>query len=454
MSITPLKFTGISTFSEDFQTILARAVSIASVPIQQLQNSQTDMLSKKQSLAALRTAVADLAVSLEWLGEVGEQRSLSVTSTNVNRVTVSKSGAATSGTYHIQQIASIAASAAESLQTGLDTSESTAVDGDGELELVVGTSTVSISLTSESNNLNGLRDVINAAGAGVTATVINSGAASGAYYLSLTAKQTGETSLVLRTEAGNDATNLLTSSNQGSNAEFYLNGIQIIRRDNVISDVIDGLILTIVDTTEEGEEVTIAANSSRASLANGLTNFASAYNALAAAVNNHIGENAGILSGDPILRQIQGMMRTVTSYKGDGTIQSLAALGISLDKTGSMSFDSTRFYSLSTAEFESSLDLMGTTTTGFGALAAKLDEISNPITGLIKKQQDTLDSADARMDNQIAALQERIEVMQASLSLKLQQADLLISQFSSQQQQLDVVIKSLNALSFGKEKGS
>lgn len=454
MSITPLKFTGISSFSEDFQTILARAVSIASVPIQQLQNSQTDMLSKKQSLAALRTAVADLAVSLEGLGKVGEQRSLSVTSTNVNRVTVSKSGAATSGTYHIQQIASVAAPAAESLQTGLDTAESTAVDGDGELELVVGTSTVSISLTSETNNLNGLRDAINAAGAGVTATIINSGTASGAYYLSLTAKQTGETSLALRTEAGNDGTNLLTSANQGSNAEFYLNGIQIIRRDNVISDVIDGLTLTIVDTTEEGEEVTIAANSSRASLASGLTSFSSAYNALAEAVNNHIGENAGILSGDLILRQIQGAMRTVTSYSGNGTIPSLAALGISLDKTGTMSFDSTRFYSLSTEEFESSLDLMGTTTTGFGALAAKLDEISNPITGLIKKQQDTLDSADARMDNQIAALQERIEVMQASLSLKLQQADLLISQFSSQQQQLDAVIKSLNTVTFGKEKGS
>ncbi|MBK7926485.1 MAG: flagellar filament capping protein FliD [Bryobacterales bacterium] len=271
-------------------------------------------------------------------------------------------------------------------------------------------------------------------------------------YLSLTAEQTGETTLALRTEAGDNGTNLLTSANQGSNAEFYLNGIQIIRRDNLISNVIDGLTVTIVDTTKEGEEVVIAANSSRGSLAGGLSSLVSSYNALASAVNNHIGENAGVLSGDSILRHIQGVMRTVTGFTGNGDVRALAAIGVTLDKTGSMSFDSTRFYSLSTAEFESALDLMGTTKTGFGALAEKLDEISNPITGLIKKQQDTLDLADTRMDKQIAALQERILVMQSFLSLKLQQADLLISQFSSQQQQLDAVIKSLNTVSFGKEK--
>ncbi|MBK7926488.1 MAG: hypothetical protein IPJ98_03070 [Bryobacterales bacterium] len=183
MSITPLKFTGISSFSEDFQTILTRAVSIASVPIQQMQNSQTDLLSKKQSLAGLRTAMADLAVALEGLGRVGKERGLTVSSTNVNRVAVTNSGAATSGTYLIKEITSIAQPAGESLQTGLDTADATVVDGDGELKLVMGTSTFAISLTSETNNLNGLRAAINAAGAGVTASIINSGAASGAYYL-------------------------------------------------------------------------------------------------------------------------------------------------------------------------------------------------------------------------------------------------------------------------------
>ena len=453
MSITPLKFTGISSFSEDFQTILSRAVSIAAVPVQQLQNDQGDILSRKQALAGLRSTVADLALSIEALGGIGQNRSLSVSTSNANRVSVTNNSAAGSGVYHITNITSVAAAANENFVTGVDTQDATEVDADGVLELVSGTNTYAVNLTSETNNLVGLRNAINGLGAGVTATIINSGAETGAYYLSITAQQPGETTLALRGEVGNGASNLLTSANQGANAEFDLNGIHITRSDNTISDVIDGLTLNIVSETEDGEEVTITANSSRGSLATGINDFVTAYNAAAAAVNAHIGENAGILSGDPVLRQIQGMLRQVTGYSESGTVGSLAALGIELDKAGKMSFDTTKFYSLSTSQFESGLDLMGTTQSGFGALAKKLDEITNPITGLIKKQQDSLDLSDSRIDDQIAAITERILVMQSTLSLKLQQADLLISQFSSQQTQLDAVIKSLNTMTFGKEKG-
>lgn len=451
MSITPLKFTGISSFSEDFQTILSRAVSIASLPLQQLQNSQTDMLAKKQSLSSLRTAVADLALAVEALGEAGETRSLSVLSTNTNRVTVSKNGSVSSGVYHITNITSVAVAASENAHTGLDTEDATEVDADGSLELVLGTQTYAISLTSETNNLVGLSNAINSSGAGLTATIINAGSETGAYYLSVTAAEPGETMLELRTEAGNDATNLLTSSNQGSNAEFELNGIPISRRDNTISDVINGLTLTIVSETEAGEDVSITASSSRGTLASRLNDFVSAYNAAASAVNAHIGEDAGILSGELVLRQIQGALRQLTGYAGSGEVGSLAALGISLDKTGTMSFDTTKFYTLSTAAFESALDFMGSSQTGFGALAERLDEISNPFNGLIKTQQDAFDSSDTRIDDQIAAISQRIEVMQSSLALKLQQADVLISQFASQQSQLEAVVKSLNTMTFGKE---
>ncbi|MEP7361700.1 MAG: flagellar filament capping protein FliD [Acidobacteriota bacterium] len=453
MSITPLKFTGISSFSEDFQTILSRAVSIASVPVQQLQNDQANLLSRKQSLGSLRTVVADLALAVEGLGGIGANRSLSVASTNNNRVSVTNNGAAATGVYHITNIASVAAAASENFAAGLDTQDATEVDADGNLELLLGTKTYAISLTSQTNNLVGLRDAINSSGAGVTATIINSGSGSGAYYLSVTAQQPGETTLALNSEAGNAGSNLITAVNQGSNAEFDLNGIHVTRTDNTISDVVAGLTLNILSPTTDGEDVTITASSSRGTLATGLNTFVNAHNAAAGAVNAHIGQNAGILTGDPVLRQIQSALRQLTGYSTSGTIGSLAALGIELDKTGKMSFDSTKFYSLSTSQFESAMDLVGTTHSGFGALASKLDEISNPFTGLIKKQQESIDATDTRIDSQIAAVTQRISVMQSTLSLKLQQADLLISQFSAQQSQLDAVIKSLNTVTFGKENG-
>ena len=47
---TPLVFTGISSYSADFNTVLKRAVAIASLPLQKLQNDDADILSKKTLL--------------------------------------------------------------------------------------------------------------------------------------------------------------------------------------------------------------------------------------------------------------------------------------------------------------------------------------------------------------------------------------------------------------------
>ena len=60
MSIAPLVFTGISDFSSDFQTILDRSVAIAAVPLQGMQNEQSDLLVKKQLLTDLGASVSAL----------------------------------------------------------------------------------------------------------------------------------------------------------------------------------------------------------------------------------------------------------------------------------------------------------------------------------------------------------------------------------------------------------
>ena len=74
-AITPLRFTGISTFSEDFQAILTRAVQIAALPIQQLQNQENRLVTRKQSVTALNANVESLTAAVRTLGEIGRTRS-------------------------------------------------------------------------------------------------------------------------------------------------------------------------------------------------------------------------------------------------------------------------------------------------------------------------------------------------------------------------------------------
>lgn len=446
-AITPLRFTGISSFSEDFQSIMTRAVSIASLPIKQLQNEQSALITRKQSVTALNTNLQSLTDAVRNLGEVGRTRSLSVTSSNTTRVTVVNNGVSATTSYAITEITSVAKAASETTVTGLATADATAVDTDDTLELVVGDETYELDLTEGGNNLESLRDAINEANAGVTATVLNTGTSN---YLSVTANAPGARALEVRRTAGDAGSNLLTATNQGANAVFKLNGLDVEKSDNVITDVIPGLTFTIHDETDEDETVNITAVSSRGSMATALGELVTAYNATVDKLNTQIGEQAGLLSGDHLIGQVSRTLRQLTGYDGTGDVKSLAELGIELDRTGKMSFNSTKFYSLSTTVIDGAFEFLGSETTGFGGLSQTLDQLSNPISGLFRLQQNNYDAADLRMQKQVEDLVLRIETMQLSLASKLQQADALLAGLQSQQSQLETSLKSVNFVAYGK----
>ena len=450
MGISPLAFTGISQFSDDFQTILDRSVAIASIPLQEMQTEQADLIIKKQILTSLRSGVADLASRIATLGTVGGNKALAATSSDTGNVTVTLNGATDAGSYIITDITSIAAAASENTQTGYATADETDVSTDGVMELVVGSQTYEIDLTGEGeNNLNDLRDAINALGAGVSASVLNTGTGETPYYLSITASATGATTLELRETAGETGTNILTSDNQGANAVFKLNDLDVVKSDNTVSDVIPGLTFNIISTTDVDESVTLTLASSRGTLANAISNFVSSYNALRTQVNAQVGEEAGLLSGDFIVREIMQNMRTLVSYQGDGTISNLTDLGIEFDENGVMSFSQSDFYSLSNAQVTAAFEFLGSATTGLGSMAASFTQISDPITGLIKTQQDQYDVADDRLNDQIIDLAGRIEYMQSSLSVKLQQADVLLAQLEAQQTMLESSIEAFQYSVYG-----
>jgi len=451
-SITPLVFTGVSEFSDDLQTILNRSVAVASIPLQQLQYDQADILTKKQLMSGLRTSVASLATSVSSLGTVGENKALSASSTDTSLVTVSLNGATQAGSYTISNITSVASAASETTLIGYETSEETAVSSDGVLELVVGSNTYEIDLTGEGENtLEGLSDAINALGAGVSASILNTGTGATPYYLSITANATGATTLQLLEESGVPGSNLISADDQGSDAEFELNGIPVTKSDNVINDVIDGVTFTIQSTTEPDEEAVLKLSSNRGSLATALASFVSAYNATRDVVSEQVGEIAGLLSGDYVVRDIQQAMRQLASYRSSGdTINNLADLGIEFDELGDMSFDSSYFYSLPDSSITKAFEYLGSATTGFGALSKNLTAISDPITGLIKAQQTQYDRADDRLSDQIEALATRIDYMQTTLSAKLQQADVLLAQLEAQQTLISASLDSLNLALYGK----
>jgi flagellar capping protein FliD len=410
MSIQPLTFTGVSSYSDDLQAILNRAVQIANVPVTLLTNQQTDALQRKTLAGSLRQAVADVGSAVQALGKLGQTQALAASSSDSTRVTATATGAAQAASYSITDISSVASAASESTLTGYATADTTAVSRNGTLTLTVGSSTYSLTLGAGKNNLLGLRDAINASGAPVTATLLNTGSGGTPYYLSVSAVATGASALLLSdnqpgitarsyatadaasiTTAGTftltvdgadhaialdaahnnlnglrDAINalgagvtaavtgsgpyqlaltpdegksatlaanpsdlsaqLLTSANQGADSSFKFNGVSVSKPGTLINDLIPGLVFNIHATTKDSTAVQIRLDPDRAQVSAALATLVSSYNALGAQVNAQMGESAGLLSGNAVVRDARQAMARITQANGAGSVKSLSEL--------------------------------------------------------------------------------------------------------------------------------
>lgn len=449
MSLSPLTFTGVSTFSEDFQMILDRTTKIGALPIQSLQNQQKDILQQKLLLSNLSSAAGSLATAVSSLGSVGSSKALAASSSNTAKVTAANTGAGSAAVYNLTNITSVAKAAGETSLTGYANSTAAAVSATGTVKLKIGTNEHTIDLTGK-NNLTGLRDAINNLGAGVTATVLTTGTGANPFFLSLTANSTGAQTLELRDDPSGANANLLTASNQGANTEFDLNGAHVIKSTSFVNDVIPGLTFQVLGTTSGAESVSLTVASDRSKISAGLDEFVSQYNNLREQLNGQVGAGAGLLSGDFLVRELQTRLRSIASYQqGDGAVTSLGDLGIEFDSSGVASLNTTTFSELSDTAITDAFGFLGSTTAGFGALSARLTDISDAVSGMAQIQLDKYQDTDDRITAQITVLSARLAESQSYLAAKLHAADALLASLQSQQSMLTATIDSLNYSLYG-----
>jgi flagellar hook-associated protein 2 len=425
-----LSFTGVSQYSSDFQTILNRAVQIAQIPVTQLQNKDSNLLQQKTLLGSLQSSVAALASSLDSLGKIGSTKALSASSSDPTVVSATATGATTATSYTINSVTSVASAASERSNLGYADAAATRVSTNGDVTLQVGGTTKTFTLAN--NNLTSLRDQINGLGLGVSASILTT---ANGNYLSVAANATGRTTLKLFDGDDTSGTNLLTSTNQGTNAQFQLNGINISQAGNVVNSVIPGVTLTIAG--QSSDPVTISLSSDRSKLSAALQDFVSNYNALKTEVNAQVGPAAGLLAGDTVINQVQSSLRQITSLNSTGSVQSLADLGVEFSNTGVASFHQDTFDSLTDSQI-------------LGRFSGGLNAFSDPISGLIKVEEDGVDRTDRSIQSQVATLNDRISLMQSNLQLQLEKSDAALAALESQQSALTASLQGLSLVLYGK----
>ncbi len=447
MSISPLTISGVSQFSADFQSIMDRAVKIAALPLQAMQNRDTDALQKKGLLSNLSAAASGFGDSLKALGDVAGRKALGATSSKPSIVSVVNSGASAAATYTIDSVTSISTAASERSLIGYADSASTPVGTTGDFKLVVGSSNFTFTLAN--NTLVGLRDKINDLGAGVSASILTTGDGN---YLSISATATGATALQLVNDPGGVNANLLTNTNQGTDLEFHLNGILVKQSQNLVNSVVPGLTFTVLDKTDSAVQLQLSTK--RTELSSALSAFVSNLNGLRDAVTGQTGPAAGLLSGNFLVHQLSSELRNVASYRtSTGSVKGLTDLGVTFNNAGKVEFDVAKFNSLNETQIADAFTFLGTASSGLGGYSRNFKQFTDPVSGLIKLEQQGLDRVDQALQKQMAALTDRLDVMQRGLALRLQKADSLLAALESQQNTVKGSLQGLSLVLYGKQQG-
>jgi flagellar hook-associated protein 2 len=219
-----------------------------------------------------------------------------------------------------------------------------------------------VTIDSSNNTLEGIRDAINKANLGVTASLVNDGSAS-PYRLVLSSTKTGEKSsmkITLSGDAGNPAdpaleellsydpagTRKLQQTAVAQDTKALVNGIAVTASSNSISEAIQGVTLNVLKTGS----TTLSISKDAGSLKTNLGNFVKAYNDLDKAIKDMLSydpetKRAGVLQGDFTTQSVQSQLRRMLGSdvaNVGGALKNLGQVGIAFDKSGQLSLDSTK----------------------------------------------------------------------------------------------------------------
>lgn len=204
---------------------------------------------------------------------------------------------------------------------------------------------LTVTLADGDTSLNGIAKAINAANGNVSASIVK--ADTGDYRLMLSSKTTGTDSDMTVTVTGDDTLNAVIGSAalneqvKSQNAVVNVNGIEIIRQSNTVTDALPGVTLTLKapSTADETLSVTRSTDDNKKAV----TEWVTAYNALQSTITSltkyeppatgATAQNSsnGVLMGDSTIRGVQSDLRALLTNVQTGSYAIMAQLGITQD---------------------------------------------------------------------------------------------------------------------------
>ncbi|MDE0841133.1 MAG: flagellar filament capping protein FliD [Porticoccaceae bacterium] len=256
---------------------------------------------------------------------------------------------------------------------------------------------------------------------------------------------------VTRTTEGKDSNTMQSASD----AVINFNGLTITRASNTINDVVTGAVLSINQITE----TSTGANPARVSISSDTSTLKGKVQALVTEYNNfnglmsELGSSAtddendmmGALRRDTAtVRYIQNALRTSvlsdSSTKVTGSIEGLRDIGVSMDKSGNLTFDEKSYDSAITANYDNVVTMLTADTTN-------QSEYSTAAAGLsqdIAKVLDNLGDTDSVLSTRNTTAETAIETYEEELADLEKRMEAVYDRYLSQFSAMEGMMNSMN----------
>ena len=437
---SPNTFTGVSSYASDLQQVITRAVNIAALPLQLMQNQLQKMSDQSTELSALDTKFSALQTAIQQLDSSLGVSSYSATSSDSSLVSASVSAGAAEGTYTIDvsDPGSSSTSISDSSLPAVSDPNSTSISTSSSFTLTVNGTTTTIN--PDSNTLSSLAQAINAASAGVQASVINTGGSTPQYQLVLRSTELGPDTIQLN-DGSQDLLDTLTT---GGLATYDVNGLGAsIQSNSRTVTLAPGLTVNLLQATPSGQPVTVTVSRDASSASTAVSNFVTAYNAVHTELESQVGQSGGALQGQNIVYQLFNSLSQVALYSGSsGAVRTLADMGVTLDDTGQLTFDSSQFNSDSVDALQNFLG--GASTGGFLQAATNaLNGVEDATSGSLKMAIQDLNGQIANENDQISTEDQKIVDLQNNVTQQVAAADALIASLESQKTYMTGLFQSM-----------
>lgn len=211
MSSALQTITGLAS-NLDTDSIISKIIQYESAPATLMTANKTELTQEITTFKALSAKLLALRTSIVSLNNANTFSQASISVSNEDLLTATAAGAVSPGTYSVN-IASLAKNHQIASQ-GFDSASQTVL-GTGTITLALGDdSATTITIAEGQNSLVGIKNAINNAGIGITASIVNDGTNSNPYRLLLSGNETGQANEISITSSltGGQNLNYTTSS--------------------------------------------------------------------------------------------------------------------------------------------------------------------------------------------------------------------------------------------------